>query len=394
MIDFRYHIVSLVSVFLALAVGIVLGAGPLKETIGNTLTDQVEILRGEKDALRAELDVARADVVEAEALFAAAVPGMVDGVLGERRVALVLVDDVPSETVQSVVTLIERAGGSVTTTAQLTDAWTDPARAAFRRSLAGTVAGYLDPAPTSSEAGGRLAEALVHGLVRSAPADPDALDPDAAMVLELLVSSELVEVPTPAVPADAVVVLTGPLETPPSGSDQADPDPSAEPTVPEEEVERRARVAAATTAIAAAAQARSAGAVVAGDADPASPVAAIRGEALAGAVSTVDSVDTLAGQAAVPLALALRLAGTVGHYGAGEDAEALLPPRHTLEVIVRVPRQPVEPECLPDENGSTEHCEVPAGGESDGAGDATADAGTGSTGTEGSGAEDAGQGEG
>lgn len=394
MIDFRYHIVSLVSVFLALAVGIVLGAGPLKETIGNTLTDQVEILRGEKDALRAELDVARADVVEAEALFAAAVPGMVDGVLGDRRVALVLVDDVPSETVQSVVTLIERAGGSVTTTAQLTDAWTDPARAAFRRSLAGTVAGYLDPAPTSSEAGGRLAEALVHGLVRSAPADPDALDPDAAMVLELLVSSELVEVPTPAVPADAVVVLTGPLETPPSGSDQADPDPSAEPTVPEEEVERRARVAAATTAIAAAAQARSAGAVVAGDADPASPVAAIRGEALAGAVSTVDSVDTLAGQAAVPLALALRLAGTVGHYGAGEDAEALLPPRHTLEVIVRVPRQPVEPECLPDENGSTEHCEVPAGGESDGAGDATADAGTGSTGTEGSGAEDAGQGEG
>lgn len=394
MIDFRYHIVSLVSVFLALAVGIVLGAGPLKETIGNTLTDQVEILRGEKDALRAELDVARADVVEAEALFAAAVPGMVDGVLGDRRVALVLVDDVPSETVQSVVTLIERAGGSVTVTAQLTDAWTDPARAAFRRSLAGTVAGYLDPAPTSSEAGGRLAEALVHGLVRSAAADPDALDPDAAMVLELLVSSELVEVPTPAAPADAVVVLTGPLEAPTSGSDQADADPTEEPTVPEEEVERRARVAAATTAIAAAAQARSAGAVVAGDADPASPVSGIRGEALAGAVSTVDSVDTLAGQAAVPLALALRLAGTVGHYGAGEDAEALLPPRHTLEVIVRVPRQPVEPECLPDENGSTEHCEVPAGGESDGAGDATADAGSGSTGTENTGADDAGQGEG
>lgn len=394
MIDFRYHIVSLVSVFLALAVGIVLGAGPLKETIGNTLTDQVEILRGEKDTLRAELDVAQADVVEAEALFAAAVPGMVDGVLGERRVALVLVDDVPSETVQSVVTLIERAGGSVTVTAQLTDAWTDPARAAFRRSLAGTVAGYLDPAPTSSEAGGRLAEALVHGLVRSAPADPDALDPDAAMVLELLVSSELVEVPTPVAPADAVVVLTGPLETPTADSDQAESDPTEEPTVPEEEVERRARVAAATTAIAAAAQARSAGAVVAGDVDPASPVAAIRGEALAGAVSTVDSVDTLAGQAAVPLALALRLAGTVGHYGAGEDAEALLPPRHTLDVIVRVPRQPVEPECLPDENGSTEHCEVPAG-EADGTGDATAGAGTGAgTGTEGTGTDDAGQGEG
>ena len=152
MIDFRYHIVSLVSVFLALAVGIVLGAGPLKETIGNTLTDQVELLRGEKDALRAELDVAQADVAEAEALFTAAVPAVVDGVLPERRVALILVDEVPAETVEAVVTLLEQAGSSVTATAQLTEAWTDPARAAFRRSLAGTVAGYLDPAPTASAA--------------------------------------------------------------------------------------------------------------------------------------------------------------------------------------------------------------------------------------------------
>ena len=56
MIDFRYHIVSLISVFLALAVGIALGAGPLEETIGDTLTGQVEVLREEKDALRAELD--------------------------------------------------------------------------------------------------------------------------------------------------------------------------------------------------------------------------------------------------------------------------------------------------------------------------------------------------
>ena len=29
-IDFRYHLVSVVSIFLALAVGIVLGAGPLQ----------------------------------------------------------------------------------------------------------------------------------------------------------------------------------------------------------------------------------------------------------------------------------------------------------------------------------------------------------------------------
>ena len=41
MIDFRYHLVSIVSIFLALAVGIVLGAGPLQGQIGDTLTAEI-----------------------------------------------------------------------------------------------------------------------------------------------------------------------------------------------------------------------------------------------------------------------------------------------------------------------------------------------------------------
>ena len=58
MIDFRYHLVSIVSIFLALAVGIVLGAGPLKEDIGNTLTSEVTRLREDCTQLRAQLDEA------------------------------------------------------------------------------------------------------------------------------------------------------------------------------------------------------------------------------------------------------------------------------------------------------------------------------------------------
>ena len=49
MIDFRYHIVSIVSIFLALAVGIVLGAGPLQNQLGTTLTKQVSNLRKESE---------------------------------------------------------------------------------------------------------------------------------------------------------------------------------------------------------------------------------------------------------------------------------------------------------------------------------------------------------
>jgi len=58
-IDFRYHLVSIVSIFLALAVGIVLGAGPLQGSIGTQLTDQVGTLRQEKDTLRGQLDDAK-----------------------------------------------------------------------------------------------------------------------------------------------------------------------------------------------------------------------------------------------------------------------------------------------------------------------------------------------
>ena len=55
MVDFRYHLVSLVSVFLALAVGIILGAGPLQNSIGNTLSGQIDTLRESRDSLRDEL---------------------------------------------------------------------------------------------------------------------------------------------------------------------------------------------------------------------------------------------------------------------------------------------------------------------------------------------------
>lgn len=45
MIDFRYHLVSLAAVLIALSIGIVLGAGPLNDNIGSTLSGEVTKLR-------------------------------------------------------------------------------------------------------------------------------------------------------------------------------------------------------------------------------------------------------------------------------------------------------------------------------------------------------------
>ena len=52
MIDFRYHLVSIIAVFFALAAGIVLGAGTFDEAADQALTSQVSDLRDRNQDLQ------------------------------------------------------------------------------------------------------------------------------------------------------------------------------------------------------------------------------------------------------------------------------------------------------------------------------------------------------
>ncbi|MDU5317282.1 MAG: copper transporter, partial [Varibaculum cambriense] len=52
MIDFRYHLVSLMAVLVALTMGVVLGAGPLQGKISDTLSGQVTALSKQQAELR------------------------------------------------------------------------------------------------------------------------------------------------------------------------------------------------------------------------------------------------------------------------------------------------------------------------------------------------------
>ncbi len=234
MIDFRYHLVSLISVFLALAVGIALGAGPLKESIGDTLTGQVDQLRAEKEDLRAEADQLSSDLKDSEAAITALSPSVMADVLGGRRVALVVLDEVDPAVTSSVSAAIGQAGGSVTAVATVTSAWTDPTRTAFRQSLAGTMVSYLDQVP-AADAGAdvELADALIEGLTVAAPTNPDTLSDNAGVLLDLLSGDAgLVSLANPVTtPADAVLVLAGPI-TPTDGAmadGRADRDAHARP---------------------------------------------------------------------------------------------------------------------------------------------------------------------
>jgi hypothetical protein len=315
-IDFRYHIVSLISVFLALAVGIALGAGPLEETIGDTLTGQVEVLRQEKDALRAELDDTQSSLDRAAVYLEGAAPMLLEGTLADRRVALVSLGTVEEDARVGVEEQLVAAGATVSARVQVNDVWTDPAVEAFRESLAGTASTSLDPAPPAGAGVEvQLAEALAQGLTTADPAAPDTLAGEAATLLELLSTgdNELVTLSDPVTaPADAIVVLAADLPETDAGA------AGEEPT--EAETEAAADVIASQVAVVTAARARADGALLAGGvATPGDVVSSVLEDGdLAAQISTVTGFRGLAGQISVVLGLNADLGGVVGHYGFGD----------------------------------------------------------------------------
>ncbi len=359
MIDFRYHLVSLIAVFLALALGIVLGAGPLNETLGNQLTGQVEELREDRDRLRTELEVSEQETQYRDEFIDEVAPATLGSRLEGRAVAVVVLPAANEDDVADVRLRLEQAGAVVTGQVQVTEAWTDPDSAAFRSSFAGQILGYLDPAPADgSDAGvilgAALGQALTRGDVDGAPST------DAETLLELLVSADdpLVEVvDEPEQVANATVVVaprteeTGPEETP-------------EPA----DVETREQRLAEEVALARGLAASGEGTVVAGSAaTDLDLVSVIREDGAAvDTVPTTDSVSEVTGRLSVPMALAAAISGEVGHYGVGSGATAAVPP-----AVYLPPPAPPEPEDDPEmgEPTGTEGQE-----DADAADDETADA--------------------
>ncbi|WP_051681562.1 copper transporter [Cellulomonas sp. HZM] len=331
MIDFRYHVVSLISVFLALAVGIALGAGPLKETIGDTLTGQVQQLRTEKDTLRTELDATSRDLKDSQDYIDAAGPQLLDGALKDRRVAVVALGTVDDAVATAVDDRLGQAGATVTAHATLTDAWSDPDQRSFRQALVGNVTQFLDPAPAQgSDVETELAAALVQGLTGADPASPDKLSQDATYLLEILSTgdSPLVTLADPVkTGADAVVVVAAsPKSQQPAATATAGPT--------EDDL-------APSLSVVEAAQKYSSGAVLAdGERGSGSLTDAILDDDdLAASLTTVSSSADVSSQVNVPLALAARIAGTNGHYGFGSE-ETPIPAPVQLPPVDRTPVAP------------------------------------------------------
>jgi flavin-binding protein dodecin len=113
MFDFRYHALSLVAVFLALAIGILLGA-----TIGDSLVSEAG--KGLSSSLHKDVVNARSDAREAHSelsqrdkVITSVFPTVAQNVLAGQRVSIVATGSLPSSVESEVRQAVEVAGGTI-----------------------------------------------------------------------------------------------------------------------------------------------------------------------------------------------------------------------------------------------------------------------------------------
>jgi len=315
MIDFRYHLVSLVSVFMALAIGVVLGAGPLKESLGDTLTSQVQALRDDKEALQQAVDNRDAELAARDAFITDLSTSLLPQQLQGTSVALITLPGAEQETVDVLLTDLASAGAVVTTTVAVQPKWTDPAEAAFRSEPAGQLLQYLDSAPPASlGTGGELATLLGQAVLTSEGGLTER-GASLSQALDGLVAGELVTVAEEAAArAELALVVAGPPED----------------SVGTDDPEWAQAASSSVLTMLARLDAEGAGTVVV--APRSSDVeggllSQLRADAdLTEVVSSVDGVSTPGGRLSTVLALREQLAERSGQYGTGESAQTPAPP--------------------------------------------------------------------
>ena len=94
MIDFRYHLVSLIAVFLAVALGIVVGTTALHGYVLDDLESQVSALEQDKRSLEDTTRSLQARLDAEDEFEIAVAPALVEGALADSSVLLVIADEV------------------------------------------------------------------------------------------------------------------------------------------------------------------------------------------------------------------------------------------------------------------------------------------------------------
>lgn len=114
MFDFRYHALSLVAVFLALAIGLLLGVAIGDSGLVSSAKQDIEdSLRGDVKASRAEAADLRAQVSQHEDYERQTFPDLVAGRLAGDQIGLIFLGDSDEQTIDDVRDALEPAGANL-----------------------------------------------------------------------------------------------------------------------------------------------------------------------------------------------------------------------------------------------------------------------------------------
>jgi Copper transport outer membrane protein, MctB len=110
----RYHAASLAAVFLALAVGILIGAGFGDELVEGGTEDLEQSLQSDLEEAQAQIDELEAELEREREFSAETYPALVDGALPGRRVAVVAFGSQSEELRTDIRDALEPSGATVT----------------------------------------------------------------------------------------------------------------------------------------------------------------------------------------------------------------------------------------------------------------------------------------
>lgn len=302
MIDFRYHLISLIAVFLALGLGILLGSVVIDQALVTHLEGEVERIRSSNAENREEISTLNDRLDGLEVFVSQSQRQLTAGELIGNDVVLITYERSDEGSRDALVEAIDIAGGEVTSEITLTDA------VALRDAGADDRVGeVLRPPPSDvspsvlrsqlmTELGERLARAATEDRRGTAGRARRFLD---RMEAQGLVGVDDAEPVTPLGEGTLFIVLGGSVEDAPYDVSRTN-------------MRLVSALAEGGAMLLAAEPTNSVWSVV----------APIRSDGtLASQVATVDNIDRPAGRIAAVLGLDLASEGIVDHYGFGEDAD-------------------------------------------------------------------------
>jgi hypothetical protein len=304
-INFRYHVVSLTAVFLALALGLVVGTAALNGPVADSLKDQVTALSKDNSNYRDQANQYRDELNRAQDYATETSAPLLKGKLTGRKVLLVALPG-GEDYLDGVSSMLAVAGAKITATVTVKDKFFDPTNDVELLDLADQASQPTVPAaglPLNSD-GVETSSALLALALQQRT--PEVTAADLTAVLTAYTKAGDIAVDQGAVGgAEATVVVSG---LPPVDKDAAKKTQSA---------------VMFTTQFA-----KAKPLVVAGNGiGDGNLVAQVRGDPkLVKTISTVDNVTTVQGQVATALTVVERVVGgKVGQYGLSRGATSMVP---------------------------------------------------------------------